>query len=166
MRLCRGPGTSSSSIASRPSTWSLAAWPGASARPPSVSVTTTATKARTASRRAIPRAGRRRWWSMSQVGLVKKYQCEVCGMLSARLRSPKTMMIRRDCPVCKEATTHHAVVVNQVQADIFAILSTSSRSSHEHGAGGYPRTPSAACIGHSIGSARPVIEGYSGDRQA
>jgi len=36
--------------------------PGASARPTSVSVITTATRARIASRTAIPRARRRRWW--------------------------------------------------------------------------------------------------------
>lgn len=59
---------------------------------------------------------------MSQVILVKKYQCEVCGMLSARSPVTEAMMIRRDCPVCKEDTTHHPVVVNQVQADIFASI--------------------------------------------
>ena len=59
---------------------------------------------------------------MSEVILVKKYQCEVCGTLSARSPVTEAMMIRRDCPVCKEATTHHAVVVNQVHADIIASI--------------------------------------------
>jgi len=58
--------------------------------------------------------------SMSEVILVKKCQCEVCGMLSARSPVTEAVMIRRDCPVCKEATTHHAVVVNQAHADINA----------------------------------------------
>ncbi len=49
---------------------------------------------------------------MSGVILVKKYQCEGCGMLSARSPVAEAVMIRRDCPVCKEVTSHHAVEVN------------------------------------------------------
>ena len=59
---------------------------------------------------------------MSEVILVKKYQCEACGMLSAHTPVSEAMMIRRDCPVCKEATAHHAVLVDQVQADISASI--------------------------------------------
>jgi len=59
---------------------------------------------------------------MSEVILVKKFQCEVCGMLSADSPVTEAMIIRRDCPVCKEATTHHAVVVNQAHADINASI--------------------------------------------
>lgn len=59
---------------------------------------------------------------MSGVILVKKYQCEGCGMLSARSPVAEAVMIRRDCPVCKEVTSHHAVEVNQAQADIMASI--------------------------------------------
>jgi ribosomal protein L44E len=59
---------------------------------------------------------------MSKVILVAKYQCEGCGMLSARSPEAKALMIRRDCPVCKESTTHHAVQVDQFQADIMASI--------------------------------------------
>jgi rubredoxin len=59
---------------------------------------------------------------MSEVALVKKYQCELCGMLGADLPVTEAMTIRRDCPVCKESTTHHAVVVNQAHADVIASI--------------------------------------------
>ena len=59
---------------------------------------------------------------MSEAILVRKYQCEVCGMLSASSPVTEARMIRRDCPVCKEATTHQAVVVNQDHADINASI--------------------------------------------
>lgn len=57
---------------------------------------------------------------MSEVILVKKYQCDECGMLSDHSPVTEAVMIRRDCPVCKEVTTHHAVVVDQAHADILA----------------------------------------------
>jgi len=57
---------------------------------------------------------------MGEMDLVRKYQCDECGMLSDRSMVTETMMIRRDCPVCKEATIHRAVVVNQVDADSMA----------------------------------------------
>ena len=60
--------------------------------------------------------------NMSEVILIKKYQCEACGMLSALSPVADAAMIRRDCPVCKEATTHHAVQVNQAQADSMATI--------------------------------------------
>jgi ribosomal protein L44E len=59
---------------------------------------------------------------MSEVILVKKYQCEECGMLSDHSPVRETTTIRRECPVCKETTTHHAVMANQVQADISASI--------------------------------------------
>jgi hypothetical protein len=59
---------------------------------------------------------------MGEVILVKKYQCEVCGMLSACSPASEATMIRRDCSVCKEATAHYAVVVDQGQADISASM--------------------------------------------
>ena len=59
---------------------------------------------------------------MSEVILVKKYQCEGCGMLSARSPVAEAVKIRRDCPVCKEATTHYAVEVNQAHAEVDASI--------------------------------------------
>lgn len=59
---------------------------------------------------------------MSEAILVKKYQCEGCGIFSTRSPITEVVMVRRDCPVCKEATTHHAVTVNQAHADIFASI--------------------------------------------
>ncbi len=59
---------------------------------------------------------------MEDVDRVKKYQCDGCGMLSDRSAVTETMTIRRDCPVCKEATTHRAVEVDQAQADIMASI--------------------------------------------
>jgi hypothetical protein len=55
---------------------------------------------------------------MSDVILVKKYQCEECGMFSAASSVTEATTSRRECPVCKEITTHQAVMVNQDQADI------------------------------------------------
>ena len=54
---------------------------------------------------------------MGEVDLVKKYQCEECGMLSADSPITPAVVIRRDCPVCKEITNHHAVEVNQADSD-------------------------------------------------
>ena len=59
---------------------------------------------------------------MSEAILVRKYQCEVCGMLSDSSPVTEARMIRQDCPVCKETTTHQAVVVNQDHADINASI--------------------------------------------
>ncbi len=55
---------------------------------------------------------------MGELILVKKYQCEGCGILSAVSPLPVAAMIRRDCPVCKEITTHHSVMVNQAHAEV------------------------------------------------
>jgi hypothetical protein len=57
---------------------------------------------------------------MGGMDLVRKYQCDECGMFSDRSAVTETMTIRRDCPVCKEATTHYAVEVDQAQADTMA----------------------------------------------
>lgn len=59
---------------------------------------------------------------MSEAILVKKYQCEECGMLSATSSISEATTSRRECPVCKETTTHQAVVVNQDQAEISASI--------------------------------------------
>lgn len=59
---------------------------------------------------------------MNEAILVKKCQCDECGMLSAASSVTEATTIRRECPVCKEITVHQAVVVNQDQADISASI--------------------------------------------
>ena len=55
---------------------------------------------------------------MGEMDLVRKYQCDECGMLSDRSMATEIKVIQLDCPVCKEATIHRAVAVNDIERQL------------------------------------------------